>query len=565
MKQNHKPLSEKTVTFRRLIYCMCLILIVITLCSVSFMHTQQKRDRTEQISKKSLETIQTWVAERDDSIKKLQSYLYSQFSGNAELEALPTETNPVKRFEEKNQLLELLKMTVQLNGSAQSVFLCIPWEDEYLYLSRYLDDQSTVAESEQIRNDVLRLIKTEYSNQNSQQWTACTINNTPCLLWMMRLGENICGAWIDCDAYLQNCRNLNTMADNISIQLVKNENVVCEIQRESDFTGDPSVLLEVPSQQLKMTVVIRMYPDSFLSEEQIRFDYVWFVTTILIIILIVVLAFQAFMYYPIQRLTNEVAALQKTEDMLPIHEDYRTREIRNLSRYLNQNMKRLKEMKIDTYEAKLSEQYMAQEFLLMRHKTHFFINCMSVVHALAGQHDDELICKMALSLIEYLRKIDYEKQELVRLDDELSLIHSYISIQKVRFGDSFRFVEEVPIDLFEAGIPPLILQTFVENSVEHGRIHQKDNVIHLCITYAEIENAAYLRIDITDNGSGFSDSLLNEFQNVHRPKHLSQGHGVGICNAIARLRHIYGDRAFIRIENIQEGGAHIHMDLPIID
>lgn len=565
MKRNRNQLAPKTVTFRHLIYSMCLILILITLCSVSFMHTQQKRDRKEQISKKSLETIQTWVAERDDSLEKLQSYLYSQLSGSAELAALPTETNPVKQFQEKNLLLEQLKMTVQLNGSAQSVFLCIPKGDDYLYLARYLDDQSTVAQPEQIRNDIIRLITTEYPDQNSLQWTACTINNTPCLLWMIHLGENICGAWIDCSAYLQNCRNLNPMADNLSVRLVKNENTICEIQRESDYSGEPSVLFEVPSQRLKLAVVMEMYPDSFLSEEQIRFDYVWFVATILIIILIIVIAFQAFMYHPIQRLTQEVVALQKTEDMLPIHEDYRTREIRNLSRYLNQNMKRLKEMKIDTYEAKLSEQYMAQEFLLMRHKTHFFINCMSVIHALAGEHNDELIGKMALSLIEYLRKIDFEKQEFVRLDDELSLIHSYIDIQKVRFGDSFRFAEEVPIDLFEAGIPPLILQTFVENAVEHGRIHQKDNIIHLCITYVELEHAAYLRIDITDNGSGFSDSLLNEFQNDHRPRHLSQGHGVGICNAIARLRHIYGERAFIQIENIPAGGAHIHMDLPIID
>lgn len=346
MKRNQNPLSPKTVTFRHLIYCMCLILIVITLCSVSFMHSQQKRDRTEQVSEKSLETIQTWVAQRDDSIENLQSYLYSQFSDNAELAALPTETDPVKRFQEKNLLLEQLKMTVQLNGSAQSVFLCIPQKDDYLYLARYLDDQSTAAEPEQIRNDIIGLIKTEYANQNSLQWTACTINNTPCLLWMIHLGENICGAWIDCNTYVQNCRNLNPMADNISVRLVKNENTICEIQRDTDYTGEPSVLLEVPSQRLKLTVGMQMYSDSFLSEEQIRFDYVWFVATILLIILIIVIAFQAFMYYPIQRLTQEVVALQKTENMLPIHEDYRTREIRNLSQYLNQNMNRLKEMKI---------------------------------------------------------------------------------------------------------------------------------------------------------------------------------------------------------------------------
>lgn len=564
MRRQYLPFSIKDITFRNMIQGMCLILLFITLCNVSFMHSQQKREKMEQITQKSQEVMHAWISDKGQSIERLESYLFTQFSDNEALAELSTETNPVKQFHNKKQLLDDLKMTVQLNGSAQSVFLYIPQGNDVLYLARYLEDQFTVTESTQIQKDVLHIIQTEYPNQNSLQWVVCNINGTTCLFWMIHIGENICGAWIDCNTYLQDCLNLATVADNISMQLVKDESIICKAERESSSKLTPSALLEVPSPHLRMTVVMHLFEDSFLSEEQIRFDYVWFVSTLLIIILIIVFTFQAFMYYPIRRLTQEVAALQKTEDMLPIHENYRTREIRSLSQYINQNMNKLKEMKINTYEAKLSEQQMAQEFLLMRHKTHFFINCMSVIHALAGDHNDTLIQKLSRALIKYLRKIDYEKQELVRLNDELSLIHSYIDIQKVRFGDSFRFVEEVPIDLFEAGIPPLILQTFVENAVEHGRIHQTDNIVRLSISFAELKGA-YLRIDITDNGSGFSENLLKEFQNIHRPKHLSQGHGVGICNAIARLKHIYGDRAFICIENDPEGGAHIHMDIPITD
>lgn len=564
MRPDHCPFSLKNITFLNMILGMCLSLLFITLCSVSFMHSQQTWDRMEQVTQKSQETLQSWLTDRDQSIESLESYLFTQFSNDDGLAALPTETDPIKAFQEKNRLLDALKMTVQLNGSAQSVFLCIPTEGETLYLARYLDDHFTVAESTQIKENILHLVQSEYADQNSLQWIDCTINGSPCLLWMIHIGRSICGAWIDCNAYLSDCLSLAPVADTVSMKLIRDDTVLYGIDSEAAGAESPSALLEVPSPHLELNVVMQIYGDSFLSEEQIRFDYVWFVSTLLMIILIVVFTFLASMYSPIRRLTRDVAALQKTDDMLPIHENYRMQEIRTLSQYINQSMRKLKKMKIHTYEAKLSEQQMAQEFLLMRHKTHFFINCMSVIHALAGEQNDELIQKLSLSLIKYLRKIDYEKQELVRLNDELSLIHSYIEIQKIRFGDSFRFVEEVPIDLFEAGIPPLILQTFVENAVEHGRIHQKNNVIRLTISFADLDGA-YLRIDITDNGSGFPGELLKEFQSVSRPKHLSQGHGVGISNAIARLRHIYGDRAVIQIENNPEGGAHVHMDLPIID
>ena len=395
------------------------------------------------------------------------------------------------------------------------------------------------------------------------------------MIRIARAGNAICGAWVSCDSYLESCSRFLASASVNFLGFVDRKGNAVSVgddpeSRSSENTQD-MIHIDIPSQILPGLIRLSLSRKELLNQAEIRFDYVWYVATILLVMIIIVLVFQFFMYHPIRRLSGEVHALTGKEESDPVHESYSLKEIAVLSRYINQTIHEMREMKIRNYEALLSEQQTAQEFLLMRHKTHFFINCISVIHALANEGNDALISEMAVSLTDYLRKIDYENREFVRLDDELGLIHSYIHIQEIRFGDSFRFIEEVPIDLFEAQIPPLILQTFVENAVEHARIHEKDNLICLRAAFEpgrktnDAVTPDMLVIDITDNGSGFPETFRQELEDPAQVRRLSQGHGVGISNAIARLKHIYHDQAKITITNEPGGGAHIHICLPVLD
>lgn len=64
MRRQYLPFSIKDITFRNMIHGMCLILLFITLCSVSFMHSQQKRKKMEQITQKSQEVMHAWVSDK---------------------------------------------------------------------------------------------------------------------------------------------------------------------------------------------------------------------------------------------------------------------------------------------------------------------------------------------------------------------------------------------------------------------------------------------------------------------------------------------------------------------
>ena len=55
------------------------------------------------------------------------------------------------------------------------------------------------------------------------------------------------------------------------------------------------------------------------------------------------------------------------------------------------------------------------------------------------------------------------------LEDELGLLHRYVSVEQVRFGGKLAFEVNVPGPLKGATVPSFLLQPLVENAIRHGR------------------------------------------------------------------------------------------------
>ena len=96
-----------------------------------------------------------------------------------------------------------------------------------------------------------------------------------------------------------------------------------------------------------------------------------------------------------------------------------------------------------------------------------------------------LIRELSENLISYLRFIEKDTEKFVLLETELEHVRNYAKIQEMRFPGVFEYQEDVPIELYGLEIPPLILQTFMENSVEHGLDRDKKNWIRIHAAYQE--------------------------------------------------------------------------------
>ncbi|SDH28346.1 tetratricopeptide repeat-containing sensor histidine kinase [Winogradskyella thalassocola] len=101
-----------------------------------------------------------------------------------------------------------------------------------------------------------------------------------------------------------------------------------------------------------------------------------------------------------------------------------------------------------------------------------------------------------------------EKKEIL-LSDDISLLRTYMDIERKRFNHKFEYTIDVSTELDAENIlvPPMILQPFIENSIIHG-LSQKDNLGLVKISFKSVNNMLICSVD--DNGIGRKNVTSSE-------------------------------------------------------
>ena len=115
------------------------------------------------------------------------------------------------------------------------------------------------------------------------------------------------------------------------------------------------------------------------------------------------------------------------------------------------------------------------------------------------------IQELTKNMAEYFRYLLSLKEDYVYLEDELQCIVRYAQVQKIRYQDNFQLRITCNADADEEKIPPLLIQTFIENSIKHNIMLVQDLEISLLIE----EEGGMLHIIIKDNGLGFPVEILD--------------------------------------------------------
>ena len=116
------------------------------------------------------------------------------------------------------------------------------------------------------------------------------------------------------------------------------------------------------------------------------------------------------------------------------------------------------------------------------------------------------------------------------------MIQSYLSIQKIRFGDRLTYDIQLPAESLSLEIPAMILQPLVENAIIHG-LEPKEAGGHLEIRFVDMED--FFSITISDNGVGIEPDVLSALLLDEAPAHDSR-RGIGLSNVRHRLMILYG-------------------------
>jgi hypothetical protein len=204
-----------------------------------------------------------------------------------------------------------------------------------------------------------------------------------------------------------------------------------------------------------------------------------------------------------------------------------------------------------------------QKALRAQMKPHFIFNSLNSIQNFIINRDDDAAHIYLTSFAQLMRRVlDHSRFSAITLQEELETLGIYLGLEKLRFGETFRFSIDVQQEIQPSGllIPPLFIQPFIENAIWHGLQLQK-NMPRLAIRFFIEKNKLVCTIE--DNGIGRKRSA-----ELHKPRgHISTGMK-NVEERIALLNATSREKISVEIIDLTDGndcatGTRVVLHFPV--
>lgn len=191
---------------------------------------------------------------------------------------------------------------------------------------------------------------------------------------------------------------------------------------------------------------------------------------------------------------------------------------------------------VDRYNKSLKVESEAREAELNALKAqlnpHFIFNALNGIRALVGE-DPEKSKESITQLSHLLRNsLISDRKRVISFTDELKTVQDYLALESIRYEERLTINFDIDRRSNEFMIPPLMLQTLVENCIKHGIANLKEGgSIHIATTVRK----KLLTLEIRNTGQ-----LSNE---------RKKGTGLGLENTKKRLELLFQGKASFSIKN----------------
>jgi two-component system sensor histidine kinase YesM len=184
--------------------------------------------------------------------------------------------------------------------------------------------------------------------------------------------------------------------------------------------------------------------------------------------------------------------------------------------------------------------------LIYQINPHLLYNTLDNIYMMARVSGDRNMYKLIEALSRFLRISISKGENFITVQKEFEHVSSYLTIQKIRYGELFEYETVIDEEISLRSILKLILQPVVENSIKHGFADMQTGGLIKIIA----KNAASGRLEfvVTDNGCGMPQETIDRINSIKYLKdlHISKifgenDGGYGVANVIARLRLYYGE------------------------
>ncbi|MEO7313736.1 MAG: histidine kinase [Ginsengibacter sp.] len=174
---------------------------------------------------------------------------------------------------------------------------------------------------------------------------------------------------------------------------------------------------------------------------------------------------------------------------------------------------------------------------------HFIFNSLNSIRALVEENPSRAR-KAITELSNILRSsLQVEKMETVTLKKELSIVKDYLALEQMRFEERLRIELDIDEATLDQPVPPMMLQTLVENSIKHGISKQINGGI---VRVVSRFNNDQFELIVQNTGNLEEDAV----------------DGFGFKSTHERLKILYGKSAVFAISEIKENMVEAKIQMP---
>lgn len=206
-------------------------------------------------------------------------------------------------------------------------------------------------------------------------------------------------------------------------------------------------------------------------------------------------------------------------------------------------VERFKQVEIDKWRLEAALKDSELQSLKSQINPHFLFNSLNTVRALASENPEksQFAVTYLSNILRYALQIT--RFETVPLATELTIVQDYIALETLRFEQRLKTSVHIEAKALQAQIPPMILQTLVENAIKHGIAKRKKGgevSIEARVEYRH--GREILLVNVSNTGNFDASASMADMY-----RHTAESCGIGLENTRERLELLYGNSASLSI------------------
>jgi two-component system, LytTR family, sensor kinase len=214
-----------------------------------------------------------------------------------------------------------------------------------------------------------------------------------------------------------------------------------------------------------------------------------------------------------------------------------------LWKYITSN----EELEIEKIKMQMTMKDLEIKNLKLNLQPHFIFNALNSIRSLIFENQDKAR-EAVMQLSNILRNsLITQKDELVKLEQEIKIIEDYLALESIRYEERLKVTYTIDKKCLSTLIPPMMLQTLVENAIKHG--------------ISQSINGGFININVYKNND--SKTIVKiENTGFFNPKENAVNIKFGLNASLIRLNYLFGKLASFTIFNSNNNSVISILEIP---